>query len=226
MSSPLTSPTARYAHCMATLGAKVVRFGGWGDSMRLDDTWEFDGATWTLKSPSARPPARNGHVMVTVGAKVVLFGGYDATGQCLNDTWEWDGTTWTLVSSLITPSGRAYPAMAALGDQAVLFGGWAGTSGLLADTWTYESGTTSGKVCETASDCSSGFCVDGVCCDTPCGNSDQHDCQACSVEAGGNVNGICALLPATTICQAKGRHGAKHCTGSSPICPERQHHCR
>ena len=66
--APLLEP--RFDHAMATLANKVVLFGG-QLAGPLDDTWEWDGAAWTLKSPSTRPPARYSHAMATVGDKIV-----------------------------------------------------------------------------------------------------------------------------------------------------------
>ncbi|MEO7730647.1 MAG: FG-GAP repeat protein, partial [Kofleriaceae bacterium] len=49
-----------------------------------------------------------------------------------------------------------------------------------------------GGACATNAECSSGFCTDGVCCNTACGGGDAGDCQACSVAAGAAVDGTCA----------------------------------
>jgi hypothetical protein len=48
--------------------------------------------------------------------------------------------------------------------------------------------------CADSADCPTGFCVDGVCCDTECGGGEPLDCQACSITAGAPGNGVCALL--------------------------------
>jgi cysteine-rich repeat protein len=50
----------------------------------------------------------------------------------------------------------------------------------------------SNHACATSGECVTGFCVDGVCCDTACGGGASNDCQACSVAAGGTVDGTCA----------------------------------
>jgi hypothetical protein len=43
---------------MATLGNKVVLFGGTSQgSGALNDTWTFDGTSWTQLPVSNRPPA-------------------------------------------------------------------------------------------------------------------------------------------------------------------------
>jgi hypothetical protein len=74
---------------------RVVLFGGMGaGSVRLSDTWEWDGQTWTRRFPVESPSTRFGHSMASdpVRRRAVLFGGSDAT--LLADTWSWDGDNW------------------------------------------------------------------------------------------------------------------------------------
>lgn len=59
-----------------------------------------------------------------------------------------------------------------------------------------------GVPCGNATQCTSGFCVDGVCCDTACG-AGARDLQACSNIYGavpGLVNGTCKTLAAGNAC--------------------------
>jgi hypothetical protein len=52
---------ARVIDAAGESGVNVL-FGGLprvGDA--LDDTWEWDGTTWTQRSPETRPPARYNH---------------------------------------------------------------------------------------------------------------------------------------------------------------------
>jgi hypothetical protein len=48
-----------------------------------------------------------------------------------------------------------------------------------------------GNACSMAGECESGFCVDGVCCDTSCGEGLEIDCLACSTATGAAVDGLC-----------------------------------
>ena len=101
--SPAASPAARGGPGMAydpTTGT-VVLFGGYNiDLTYLNDTWTWDGVTWTEQFPPVSPPARsfNSQEMAyhTSTGTVVLFGGY-GNGTVFGDTWEWDGRakTWT-----------------------------------------------------------------------------------------------------------------------------------
>ena len=77
-----------------------------------------------------------------------------------------------------------------------------------------------GTPCTSPSQCATGFCVDGVCCNSACGGG-AADCQACSTAAGGPVDGTCNPLPSTAVCRAAAGicDVAETCTGSSPTCP-------
>jgi len=91
--SPANSPPSRDVHAMAYDAARgqVVLFGGHDGNQpgRLNDTWVWDGTTWTRKSPASSPSSRFGHAMAYDAARgqVVLFGGWD--NNSLNDTWVW-----------------------------------------------------------------------------------------------------------------------------------------
>jgi uncharacterized repeat protein (TIGR01451 family) len=121
----------------------MVLFGGGGNSGVLNDTWTWNGTTWTQLSPATSPPVRAGASMAYDPAtgNMVLFGGLGNSGF-LGDTWTWDGTTRTQQSPATSPPARYGASMAydpATGDM-VLFGG-GGSSGVLGDTWTWD-GTT------------------------------------------------------------------------------------
>jgi hypothetical protein len=88
----------------------TVLFGGSTDwTVDDDQTWEWNGATWTQRIASG-PSARAGHSMTYDLARgvTVLFGGYDLNTD-LGDTWEWNGNAWTeqAVSGPLPRSGHA-----------------------------------------------------------------------------------------------------------------------
>jgi hypothetical protein len=101
--SPVSFPPGRERHALAydELRQRVVLFGGsrGGDEEadNLNDTWEWDGATWTQIFPRNSPSARVGHEMVYDDTlkKVVLFGGLGLPYTVFGDVWEWDGSNWT-----------------------------------------------------------------------------------------------------------------------------------
>jgi hypothetical protein len=125
-------------------GGKLVLFGGKRSPsyppQPLNETWEWDGTTWTQRTPPTSPPPRYGQVMAEAQGKLVLFGGQADESTFLSDTWEWDGTTWTQRFPLTSPPARSYGSMGTVGTHALLFGGLNapinGTA--LGDTWRWD----------------------------------------------------------------------------------------
>lgn len=60
--------------------------------------------------------------------------------------------------------------------------------------------------CVTQSDCGSGFCVGGICCDTAC-DTPCHACRAVAKESG-TMDGVCGIMKIGTVCKG-------HCDGGS-----------
>lgn len=113
-------PSARAYHAMATVGCKVVMFGGLDGSGPLGDTWEWDGrvspSTWVRKAQGqAAPTPRYGHAMATLNGTVILFGGRDKSMHN-SETWTWNGSRWDNVTNKLVgtpPPPRAHHGMAA-----------------------------------------------------------------------------------------------------------------
>jgi hypothetical protein len=126
------------AMCFDSHRNVVVLFGGrlGHNGPIADDTWEWDGNSWTHRASLHSPSPRNGHAMVfdEVRGVSVLYGGngLDASAR---ETWEWNGEDWTLRAT-DGPAGRTGHAMAYDRDRGVtvLFGGNASTT-LMDDTW-------------------------------------------------------------------------------------------
>lgn len=107
-----------------------------------DDTWEWNGSTWTQRSPATVPPARWNSYLVSDWARgnVVMFGGgVGATPQYFADTWIWDGTDWQLRSPAASPSPRRYGGGAydAQRGLVVIFGGLT-SGGSTNETWLWD----------------------------------------------------------------------------------------
>lgn len=112
----------------------------------LDETWEYDGTTWTLRSTSG-PGDRQWAAMVydSVRRVTVLFGGerYQGGGSPLGDTWTWDGALWTQVAtSGPTPRDRMDMAFDTARARVVLHGGHT-RGGHHADTWEWDGASWS-----------------------------------------------------------------------------------
>jgi hypothetical protein len=80
----------------------VVLFGGRDNGLTYppqtvwNDTWVYDGQTWTPIATIGAPTPRYDFDMAYDPDRrvVVLFGGNDAAGVPLGDTWEFDGLAW------------------------------------------------------------------------------------------------------------------------------------
>lgn len=112
-----------------------------------NQTWTFDGTTWTKLTPATSPSARSAFAAGydTGAGKVVLFGGYDGTGTTLGDTWTFDGTTWTQQAPVNAPAAASGAAMAydsALGGL-VMFGGYSSTGAVTNGTSLWDSAHSS-----------------------------------------------------------------------------------
>lgn len=107
---------------------RVVLFGGAnaGDNAPpYNDTWTWDGSTWSPVSTPMTPAGRWGAVLIPAGpiGRLQLIGGTTAFhgGAAVSDSWTWDGAHWV--------DGGAMPSL--LEDQALEgFSGTADTTGL------------------------------------------------------------------------------------------------
>jgi hypothetical protein len=187
-------------------------------------TWAWDGVAWSLVSAGEGPVWMRGSLFFhdDIARPMIVDVGFHCDAgpadQKVGDLWDWDGSAWNARAASPGPEGEGIAAYdpffrevvflsANPVPRAVSFG---------TDTWTWKWGT-----CLSDSDCTTGPCEDGVCCDRACGGSDPADCQACSIAAGALTNGTCGPVVAGRICRrAMGEHPALLCTGSSEECPE------
>ena len=119
--SPAASPSARRRHAMAYDPTRkaIVLFGGCAacGTDAFDDTWEWDGATWSLAARTAvTPRGRQDAAMAFDGTAILMFGGRDVPGQngdvVYDDTWLWDGAAWTSPPQVLSPARRSHAGVA------------------------------------------------------------------------------------------------------------------
>lgn len=138
---------------------RVVLFGGSSvvspqasvPTQLLNDTWEWDGSSWTRRTPAHAPEVRYSmHLGYdSQRQRVVLFGGVGTVNSVFtrfSDTWEWDGNDWIQQSPTASPPPRDSYAMGLDSTgRVIIFGGFGGTagggSGALADTWRWTGAT-------------------------------------------------------------------------------------
>jgi hypothetical protein len=127
-----------------------ILFGGYGQRQDLttgplNDTWEFDGATWTRIATPVAPPAREGAgLSFMLGQDVcILHGGSGALGV-LGDTWAWNGIAWTQVTGT-GAAARADHVQVFDPRRGVVrvYGGIAADTTALGDVWEFNGSTWS-----------------------------------------------------------------------------------
>jgi Galactose oxidase, central domain len=113
-----TGLSAPLARCGASMhydprASNVLLFGGQSAGDRagklLNDTWVWNGATWTQRAPHVSPSPRFGAAIAYhVGQQqMLLFGG--TTGAApTNDTWLWNGHSWQQLTPVSSPPARAW----------------------------------------------------------------------------------------------------------------------
>ena len=126
-----SAPPARAETAMAYDSARgvTVLFGGNGDEALLNDTWTWNGTTWTRVAVGG-PEPRYGHAMAfDVRRKVMLMCG-GRTSQTVGgvnevgDVWEWNGQTWTELPAHRLVFRRLHQIWYDSGEEAVfVFGG-------------------------------------------------------------------------------------------------------
>jgi Kelch motif/Galactose oxidase, central domain len=146
--TPSASPTARTGAAMAAFNGALILFGGvvgvLSGASRVNDTWKWDGSSWTQLMPKLSPPPRTSAAMQLLGGRLILFGGQhvgvSGGSERINDTWAWDGETWTELSPGVSPPARAYAASGVIGDRMFVAGGQ-GQAQALDDTWAFDGST-------------------------------------------------------------------------------------
>ncbi|MCR9248345.1 MAG: hypothetical protein NXI31_25230 [bacterium] len=116
-------------------GRTVMFAGQNAANVFFDDTWEWDGSSWTLAT-STGPSPRASIAMVYDASRSVCLshGGRDSLGRDLDETWEWNGSSWSLALSVGPGPRRAHAATYdSTRRRPIVFGGYG--SAAFNDTW-------------------------------------------------------------------------------------------
>jgi hypothetical protein len=127
------------------------------------------------------------------------------------------GATWTQRQELLAPDGQNNDffgsAVHLVGNSALVAApNDDGSVAAQGSVYVFNLQRVLGDPCAHASECPTGFCSDGRCCNSAC----EGSCDACSVAAGALRDGECTLLPA-------GSPGSPACapftcSGTEPAC--------
>ncbi|MBI4953945.1 MAG: hypothetical protein HY908_18110, partial [Myxococcales bacterium] len=181
---------------------------------RSASTWELEA---TLSASNAAPNERFGRAvdLAADGGRAVILG---RSGWYL---FVRTGSIWTESAAELRVAGCS--ALSGDGSRLFLGSSYEGLprAGKVHVLTLFE---TLGDPCSLDATCASGACVDGVCCDTPCGFGAPSDCIACSMAAGAPSDGTCAPRGAgvacsdANVCSASDAcDGAGTCFGSAPV---------
>lgn len=111
---PIDSPPFRENFRIAydRMRQRIVLFGGNIGLIDQNETWEFDGKSWSRISTATVPAARMDFGMVydEVRQRTILFGGRTHGNNSFGDTWAYDGTNWQMLSAS-GPNARSGVAM-------------------------------------------------------------------------------------------------------------------
>ena len=113
---PLNTPTARNSHATTydSVRQQVVLVGGVDATAKpLEDSWSYDGSTWTVLNVDLPPRANALLTYDSARNLVILVGGYsDAAATTYpNETWELDAIDWNQRAPRASPpvlSGQKY----------------------------------------------------------------------------------------------------------------------
>jgi hypothetical protein len=125
-------------------GYNILLFGGQGASSTagyLQDTWLWNGTTWTIQNTPVAPFGRAKHDLAYLSSasagKAIMFGGTNGL-NFLQETWVWNGSSkvWSQAFPANSPQARIDHSMADGPSFVVVFGG-KNTNSCLNDVWTY-----------------------------------------------------------------------------------------
>jgi RHS repeat-associated protein len=212
-------PSPREGHTATVLAnGNILITGGKNGSTVLATTMVFNPSsgmgTWT--SAGTMTTARQLHAAVLLpsgivaNGQVLVAGGNNGTST-LGTAELWNGTsTWTATSALQAPVQGETATV--LSNNMVLIAGGVNGSTTVAAADLYDASFA--LACTSNSQCATGFCANGVCCDTACNGG----CGVCNLA--GKV-GTCSAASSTTVCRAQNGacDVAETCNGTSLTCP-------
>jgi hypothetical protein len=212
-------PSPRERHTAVTLsGGRILIAGGLNGSTVLSSAIVFDPGSGpgSWSTTGSMTSGRWGHAMnllptaVTTSGQVIVSGGSNGTST-LSSTEIWNGASWTLDGAMVAPVQQH--ASVTLGNKILIAGGAVGNgSTTVSAAELYDPSL--GLSCTSGTQCASGFCVSGVCCDSAC----DGGCGACKLT--GQV-GTCTPVASGTVCRAAAGacDVAETCNGTSLACP-------
>ncbi len=224
----MNTPRERFP--LLVVGSRALAFGGGGVPADWVEAYDPALDEWTLVN-QLPAPLENHHVLPLPSGRVLLFGGTDDLGL-VDQTYAYDAA---LNEWLEAGPGtdRTESLASVLADGSLLVATGHGNRGdpVPLSTLRFVE-TTAGATCETAGECETSYCRDGVCCSEPCTGSCQRcdatgecvavtgadDPDTCTGDASCDALGACK--PALgAACQDDGGCASGHCVDG--VCCDR-----
>lgn len=201
-------PGARAGHrAVLLLDGRALAFGGYNGASYLGSGAIYDPVANSWTSLPVTTPRSAGSLTLLGHGQVLVVGGNGNGGhQSTTQLYDVVSHSWTSAGSLQHQRGD-HTATRLLNGDVLIAGGIDGSTYLMSAE-VYKAPPQ--QTCSLGSQCSSGFCVDGYCCDSAC----DGGCGACNLAGS---QGICRPL-------AKGAEGSPSCSpylcgGTSAACP-------
>lgn len=163
----------------------------------------------TLATGRLAVPRSSFALLPLAGGGAVCAGGQSGSVSATVETYDAALGTFTVVPGLNTARYGHGGTNLADGRPFVV-GGWTGTALKTAEVLALGL-PKSATACTVANDCANGLCVDGYCCDTPCGGA----CDACNLPG---LQGTCRPLGAGST-GAPACASPYRCDGAGATCP-------
>jgi hypothetical protein len=225
------APNAQFGTALAISGGTLLvgdsagTVNGVGRGSAYAFVWS--GSTWAQQQKLTAPDGAAGDqfgASLAISGDLALVGApfHEHNGQNQNHgaayLYARSGSTWQLkqeVRALDAQNNDNFSNDVALFGNTALIGATNDDGPIFqaqGSAYVFRFPGTLGDPCGAASDCATGFCSDGHCCDSAC----DGYCNACSVSTGAPKDGQCTLLPAGS----KGSPSCApfQCTGASPDC--------
>jgi hypothetical protein len=199
--------------------------GGWTEEKILLASNQVADATFGRSTALSSDGSR-----ALVGSSGATAGGVSSSGAAYlyvrDTTGVWTEQTILSASNKATGSSFGQSVRLSSDGSRALVGAFTASPGGTTSAgaaYVFTDGKPNGDPCAAATDCQSGFCADGVCCNTACGGSSDTDCQACSSAKGAATNGTCGATQAAAnfVCRASAGacDVADKCDGTGTACP-------